>query len=93
MTIQEIKRLIAGSAENEARIRSHAQLCGCYHCLAIFPSSEIDPENGSSVPGRPGNVLCPFCGIDAVICEDDLGGLTPLNTKTLEEIRRVAFEM
>ena len=43
MTIQEIKRLIAGSAENEARIRSHAhtererRTCTILRSLLVWP--------------------------------------------------------
>ena len=36
--------------------------CGCFHCLAIFPSEEIVEwtDEGKTA-------LCPKCGIDAVI--------------------------
>ncbi len=40
--------------------------CGCFHCLKIFPPSEItdwihDKEDKTA--------LCPYCGVDSVIGE------------------------
>lgn len=42
------------------------QLCGCYHCGAIFSGLEIDPLALSSSRSVP----CVFCGIDSLIVED-----------------------
>lgn len=46
------------------------QLCGCFCCVKIFRSSEIDDwiihDNPADWRGR---ALCPYCGIDSVIGE------------------------
>jgi NAD-dependent SIR2 family protein deacetylase len=38
--------------------------CGCFHCLAIFPGTEI-----SEWIDEGGTPLCPKCGIDSVLSE------------------------
>ena len=40
-------------------------ICGCFHCLAIFPPQEIT----TWLPDTSGTALCPRCGIDAIIGE------------------------
>jgi len=39
-----------------------SNLCGCFHCLEVFPTSEIEDwiHDGETA-------LCPKCGIDSVI--------------------------
>ena len=51
------------SIDHEQQIRASAQ-CGCFYCLEIFPSSNIQDwtDNGTTA-------ICPHCGIDAVIAE------------------------
>jgi uncharacterized paraquat-inducible protein A len=48
-----------------------SERCGCFHCCAVFPPSEIvewvDDEQ---------TALCPRCGIDAVICSDSDSPIT-----------------
>lgn len=41
--------------------------CGCFHCLRLFPSSEVEQwtDTDSSDVGQ--TALCPHCGVDAVI--------------------------
>jgi hypothetical protein len=40
------------------------QVCGCFYCLRIFRSNEIDwPDKTDDT------AMCPHCGIDAVIGE------------------------
>ena len=45
------------------QIRASKQ-CGCFYCLEIFPSSNIEDwtDNGTTA-------ICPHCGIDSVIAE------------------------
>lgn len=47
-----------------------SESCGCFHCLAIYPPSQIrewaDPPS-SSDPRLGRTALCARCGIDAVI--------------------------
>ena len=35
--------------------------CGCYYCLEIFNTAEIENFHGTHV--------CPYCGIDSIIVE------------------------
>ena len=47
-----------------------SKICGCFYCLSIFPSNEIqewleEPEDCPRGPGK--TALCPKCGIDAVL--------------------------
>ncbi len=46
------------------------QKCGCFHCLKIFDSSEIERWLIHDNPAdRRGTALCPYCGVDSVIGE------------------------
>ena len=64
-----------------------SRICGCYYCQAIFPPSEISPEDYTQ--DRNGKtVLCPHCMIDAVI--GDASGI-PINSENLEELYEEMF--
>ena len=41
------------------------QICGCFYCMRIFPSTEI--TQWVADPG--GTAVCPYCGVDSVIGE------------------------
>lgn len=41
------------------------QKCGCFYCLAIFYSKEIEEWVGINND----TALCPYCGIDSIIGE------------------------
>lgn len=41
--------------------------CGCFHCLAEFPPSEIRTWTDDAT-----TALCPRCGIDSVIGDGEL---------------------
>ena len=61
--------------------------CGCYHCCSIFPADEVGDEDWMpDVHGR--TVLCPRCGIDAVL--GDASGI-PIREDVLEELNREKF--
>ena len=48
--------------------------CGCFHCISIFPPSEIEEwiDEPEECPRRPGRTaICPWCGIDAVLLESE----------------------
>lgn len=45
--------------------------CGCFHCEKIFDASEVKDWCDKST-GKP-TALCPYCGIDSVICDRDGG--------------------
>jgi len=49
-----------------------SEKCGCFHCLAVYPPSEIDDW----IDGDD-TALCPKCGIDAVIGSESGYPLTP----------------
>ncbi|SNW09675.1 Uncharacterised protein [Eikenella corrodens] len=53
------------------------QRCGCFSCLAIFRSTEL--EEGDFVPENDGQytACCPYCGIDSVIGENCGYAITP----------------
>ncbi|TSD66179.1 hypothetical protein FFF34_001895 [Inquilinus sp. KBS0705] len=43
-----------------------SEICGCFHCLAVFSPLEIVEWVDEDDP-RGETALCPKCGIDAVI--------------------------
>ena len=64
------------SFKNEAYLLP-PQRCGCFSCLAIFRSSEL--EESDFVPEDDGQytACCPYCGIDSVIGENCGYAITP----------------
>ena len=79
---------LAGNAsfENWNEVKDSV-MCGCYYCEAIFPSSAVTDEDWTlDLHGR--TVLCPECGIDAVI--GDLSGI-PIRKDVLEELHEYKF--
>lgn len=69
------------SAHREEILSSEA--CGCFHCLAIFPSSKIHEwiDDGECA-------MCPECDIDSVI--GSAYGY-PITTEFLKEMRNHWF--
>lgn len=43
--------------------------CGCFYCLRIFSSSEIEEWCPELDDGEKVTAICPYCGIDSVIGE------------------------
>jgi hypothetical protein len=41
--------------------------CGCFFCLQVFPSSEIEKWVDRATEARGMTALCPYCEIDSVI--------------------------
>lgn len=41
------------------------QKCGCFYCLTIFSSKEIEEW----INNTKDTALCPYCGIDSIIGE------------------------
>lgn len=79
---------LAGKAsyENWDNVKS-SQMCGCYYCCRIFPSSEV--TDADWVPDAHGRtVVCPYCGIDSV-----LGDASPIPVQgdVLEELHEHMF--
>ncbi|MBO4536034.1 MAG: cytoplasmic protein [Bacteroidales bacterium] len=74
---------LAGKAsfENWNSVKK-STMCGCYYCGHIFPSSEVTDDDW--VPDLHGRtVVCPHCGIDAVI--GDESGI-PIQKDVLDEL-------
>ncbi len=92
LTAEKIKEIISGASDAN-RLRAHSQKCGCYHCMTIFRSDEIDPENLYISTDRSVCSVCEYCGIDSVICEDDLAGIALLTKETLKQIHDIAFSV
>ena len=59
--------------------------CGCYHCVSIFPPSEIKEWRGDGPHER---ALCPKCGVDSVI--GDASGY-PVEDRFLRAMRKTSF--
>ena len=45
------------------RLLEHDKRCGCFHCLKVFDTKELEWVDFDLT------ALCPYCGIDAVIGE------------------------
>ena len=67
------------SYANKTRL-SVPQKCGCFYCLRLFSSEDIVDW---SVDKPDWTAICPYCGIDSVIGEND--GY-PLTEDFLEEM-------
>ena len=51
-----------------------SKLCGCFYCVSIFSTSEINEwidEPNDCPRGQGRTAVCPNCGIDAVLPESD----------------------
>ncbi len=44
-----------------------SEICGCFHCLAIFPPSSICEWTDTNKEEDFHTALCPECGIDSVL--------------------------
>lgn len=64
-----------------------SEVCGCFYCLAVFPTSEIN-EWVNTQDGIGQTALCPKCGIDSVIGSNS--GY-PIEPGFLEQIRNHWF--
>lgn len=64
------------------RLLEHDKRCGCFHCLKVFDTKELEWVDFDLT------ALCPYCGIDAVIGES--AGY-PLTEEFLEKMRDYWF--
>jgi hypothetical protein len=71
-----------------------SDVCGCFYCLSIFSSSEIEDwvdtrEEESDIKETGQTALCPRCGIDSV-----LGSASgyPINRKFLQKMNEYWFQ-
>ena len=58
----DIEKAHRHSIYHRAAIEASA-LCGCFHCMAIYPPSAITDWTDY----KQDTALCPRCGVDAVI--------------------------
>ena len=65
-TIPELNAFYTLSIRNEESIRK-SNLCGCFHCISIFPVADV--KSSAMMVEKDGfkTVICPICGIDAVL--------------------------
>lgn len=70
-------------ATHNRQTLSAEQSCGCFYCLRIFDSKEIEwPDEADDT------AMCPYCGIDAVIGERF--GI-PITKQLLKNLREYWF--
>lgn len=64
----------------------HEETCGCFYCLNVFNSAEIEEW----IEDKSGDTaICPRCGIDAVISEK--AGY-PLTKRFLSKMQELWFD-
>ena len=51
---------------NNKKELSESSICGCFYCMQIFKSNEIEEWIDEDSP-KGQTALCPKCGIDSVI--------------------------
>ncbi len=44
-------------------------ICGCFCCLQVFSTSEINEWCAEEYDGEEVTAICPYCGVDAVLSE------------------------
>lgn len=78
MNTQELKTVHRECYRNRTRIAT-AEKCSCFYCLR-----EFNPESITNWVDRNGTTaLCPFCGIDSVLCD--------VSTELVKEVSNYAF--
>lgn len=90
--MNDLKEIWQHSQRNRAEIQE-SDYCGCFYCLQIFSSLEIDDyvDDGDTT------ALCPYCNIDSVIpdaagYEIDQDLLNQLNEKYFGEQASLSAE-
>lgn len=63
-----LMRLHLGTVGNGERVKK-AVNCGCYRCRTIFPAAEVVAGMAEADGSR--TALCPRCGTDAVLTDDE----------------------
>lgn len=66
LTEAQLKKIHGHSFRNEASVMA-SHLCGCFHCLRIFATVDIKPDDIYPENDGVGTVWCPHCGIDSVL--------------------------
>ena len=79
MDTYDLKAAHSASMYNRSTLMKDSK-CGCFYCLRFFPSENIVDW---SIDKPDWTAICPYCGIDSVIGEND--GY-PLTEVFLEEM-------
>nr|WP_314227907.1 hypothetical protein [uncultured Kingella sp.] len=67
----------AFSFKKHAYLTAKPQLCGCFCCCKIFPSSALSDEDFQPEGGGQRTAFCPYCLTDSVIGEESGYAITP----------------
>ena len=65
-TIPELKAIYSHSIRNEEYINK-SDSCGCFHCISIFPATDIKSSEMVVEKDSFKTEICPICGIDSVL--------------------------
>ena len=61
----------------------NSKKCGCFYCLKIFNSNEIEEWIDGGI-----TACCPYCGIDSIIAENSK---FPITEEFLKEMKKYWF--
>ena len=75
-------------SSNHRRELLASAMCGCFHCLAIYPPADITEWVDEDDAGQGQTALCAKCGIDTVI--GDKSGF-PITREFLAEMHKYWF--
>lgn len=64
---EDLKRAHTLSYANRSRL-AHAGACGCFYCLKVFTPDQIIDW---SLDTPDETAICPYCGIDSVIGDNE----------------------
>ena len=64
---KDLRELHKKSYANKSRLKD-AKQCGCFYCIKIFDVEQIEDW---SLDDPDETALCPFCGIDSVIGDNE----------------------
>ena len=85
---ERLRRAHDHSSAHRDEVLSSAQ-CGCLHCLATFPPSDIVEWIDDDEAGIGQTATCPKCGIDSVL--GDKAGF-PVTRDFMEKMQHHWFE-
>lgn len=83
-TLEELKKIHKESFKNRKKIAKRGHLCGCFSCLEMFDSADIEEwtDGGQTA-------ICPECDIDAVL--HDGGEVFILSEELLKQMHIIFF--
>jgi len=57
---------------NNKKAINNSKYCGCFYCLEVFLAKDVKEFIDGKFAKVDDTALCPKCGIDAVICDQDV---------------------